>query len=81
MKTNKDRLNNCLKHSVLLEHELNTERLNKSMIKMQLNALIVTLDKFNNLNNDSSSRLDVNVLTNNKEYLSNKVFAIRVNTV
>jgi len=81
MKTNEDNLNNCLKRNVLLEHELKTERLNKSMIKMKLDTLNITLSKLNTNNNDSSFGPDVNVLTNNSEYLSNKIFNIKVNTI
>lgn len=81
MKTSEDNLNNCLKRNILLEHELKTERLKKSMMKIKLDTLILTLDKFNNRNNDSSSGSDVNVLTNDSEYLSNKIFSVQVNTV
>lgn len=77
IKTTQESLNKSLKHNILLEHELETERLNKSMIQMELDSLKATMNKFNNRNSNNSG-LDMNVLLNERECLTNKIYKIQV---
>lgn len=75
IKTTQEHLNNSLKHNILLEHELEIERLNKSMIKMELDTLTTMMNKINN-----NSKYDMNVLIYEREYLTNKIYKIQVGT-
>lgn len=78
-KITQEKLDMCLKRNILLEHELETERFNKSMIKMELDTLTSVMNKYNS-RDFNNSELDVNVLMNNQEYLMNKIFKIQVCT-
>lgn len=73
IKTTQEKLNNSLKRTIFLEHELETERLNKSMIKMELNTLTTMMNKKNN-----NSTFNVNILINEREYFTNKLYKIQV---
>lgn len=72
IKTTQENLNNSLKHNLFLEHELETERQNKLMIKMKLDTLITLTNKSND-----KSELNVNVLLNDQKYLTNKIYKIQ----
>lgn len=76
IKTTQENLNNCLKQNVLLEHILETERLEKSLIKMELDTLTSVINKCNNRNNNSSE-IDVSTLINDRNYLTKKLFTIQ----
>lgn len=60
-----------------MKHELEIERLNKSMIKMELDTLTIVMNTSNNKNNNSSE-FDVNVLIQDREYLMNKIYETQV---
>lgn len=76
IKTTQDNLNNCLKRCNLLEHELETAHLNKSLIKMELDTSISMNDNYRR--NINKSEFDVNILIHDREYLTNKMFKIQV---
>lgn len=76
IKIAQENYNSCLKRNILLEHELETERLNKSMIKMELETLTTMLHEHTNTNN--SSELDVKVLMHDREQLTNKIYKLKV---
>lgn len=78
VKTTQENLNNSLKRSILLEHELETERLNKSMMKLKLDSFITTMNKCDNKNNNDDSKCDVNVILQNHVHLTNKMNEIQV---
>lgn len=59
-----------------MKHQLETECLNKSMIKMELDILITIMNKSKNISN--SSEFDINDSIHDREYLSNKIYKIQV---
>lgn len=61
----------------MLEHQLETECLNKSMIKMELDVLTKTMNKCKNIKSNSSD-FDINVSIHDREYLTNKIYKIQV---
>lgn len=77
IKTTQESLNISLKRNILLEHELETERLNKLMMQMELDSLKATMNKSYNRNSNNSG-LDMNVLLNERECLINKIYKIQV---
>jgi len=60
-----------------LEHELEQERLDTSKLKIELATLTANMNKSNDEHNNSSV-VDVNVMVNDCEYLSNKIYEIQV---
>lgn len=63
-----------------MEQELETEWLNKSMIKLEMDFFIATMSKFNNKNNNYDPNCGVNVLLQNNAHLSNKMYKTQVGT-
>ncbi|VVC41180.1 Hypothetical protein CINCED_3A012253 [Cinara cedri] len=78
IKTTQENLNNCLKQNLLLKHEVETERLKKSMIKMELETLTTMLRKCNYKNN---SELNVKVLMHEREHLTNKIYQLKIENI
>lgn len=68
VKTIKDNLNDCLDHNILLEHELEQERLDQTKVKIKLAALTTNINKSD----------CVNMKVNDYEYLSNQICKIQV---
>lgn len=76
IKTAQENLNTSLKRCNLLEHELETERFNKSLIEMELDTLNSMNDNYKKSINNSE--FDVNTLIRDREYLTNKIFKTQV---
>lgn len=74
-----ENLNKCLKHNIFLEYELETERFNKSRIRMELDTLTTMMNKYNKIDK-SNSEFDTKVLIHDRQNLINKMCKIQVCT-
>lgn len=77
MNTTQENLNISLKHNVFLEHELETERLNRSMIQMEVDSLKSTMNESNNRNSNNSVP-KMNVLLEERNHLTDTIYKIQV---
>lgn len=69
-----DNLNNSLKRNILLEHELESERLNTSMMKIELE----TLNQKMNMPDKNTVESDAHILVNDREFLTEKINKLQV---
>lgn len=73
LKTTEEKFNDCLKKNIQLEHELEAERLNKSVIQMELDTLTKLMNKCTN-KNDKNSEFDITMLINDRKCLANELY-------
>lgn len=76
MNHTQDKLNDSLKREVLLEHELETEKRNKSMMQMELDTLTAMINESDKNRVESDS----NVLIKDCKFLTNKIYKLKVHT-
>lgn len=74
IKSTQNNANNSLKRNIMLEHELETEKLNNSMINVQME----TLNQKMNTTDASKANPQTIVLINDRNFLKNKLHKVHV---
>lgn len=60
----------------MLEHQLEKERLDKSIMKIELDTLTSLMNTYNR--NNTNPEFNINMLLNEREYLTKKIYKIQV---